>query len=49
MTKMASPRLQAQRERLKLRADIVTMQQQLEDVRMKLKIKRQALRNMRGK
>lgn len=49
MKRTASPKLQMQRERLKLRAEIVTLQQQKEEVVDKLRTKRQALKNMRGR
>lgn len=43
--KAQNPRLTAQRERLKLRAEIVTMQQQKEDLIAKLRQRRALLKS----
>lgn len=44
-----NPKLQARRERLKLRAEVTQLQEQKEAILDKLRDKRQQLRNMRDR
>lgn len=47
--KAISDRLRKQRERLKLRADIVQLQEQKDELMQKLREKRARLKGMRGR